>query len=598
MFRSLKFFRGKALSAAILSIVFIFLSAIANIGQPIFLMVITGCVTVVQEGGTQAPLVIFVIDAGNCWQIFWAAVAGMAISAFIALGFGLLSYYWSAKSSLHAVMNLRNACYQKILTYSFKELDKISTASIITRLATDMQKIQQALQMIISMFLQCVVMMIGGCVVAFVIMPIMGAIVLGLFALMVIVSGTIGVKVMPMVNLFERATDASSEMMRENALGVRVIKSFNLEERKLDEYTFINKGFRRIAYRSQKWLLPLLSIIQFGLNAGIIGIMIVGGVTIKDNPEAAEGFSSTIYGLVQTLIMVLTSSVGAISVVVNVVRALPSFKRCNEILDINSSIVNAANPRSLKERYDIEFENVCFKYSENAANYVLKNINLKIKEGETLGVIGATGSGKTSLINLIPRLYDVNEGKVKIGGIDVKQLKIDDLRQKIKVALQELILFAGDIQYNLRYGKTNASMEEMVEACEQSCAWEFINELPKRLESPVDQRGRNFSGGQKQRLCLARAIIGKPKILILDDVTCALDMITEKKVQQNLKKSMPMTTKIIVSQRVSSIINADKIIVLDKGMINGIGTHKELVKTNMIYRGIVESQMNTEGLKD
>ncbi|MCF0125149.1 MAG: ABC transporter ATP-binding protein [Clostridia bacterium] len=220
--------------------------------------------------------------------------------------------------------------------------------------------------------------------------------------------------------------------------------------------------------------MPLLSIIQFGLNAGIVGIMTIGGIMIKNmvdiDPEKAIDFSTNIYGLVQTLVMVLSSAVGAVGVIVNSVRALPSFQRCNELVDINSSIKEVKKPKNINEKYDIEFNNVSFKYADEAKAYVLKNINFSLKEGETLGIIGPTGSGKSTLINLIPRLYDVNEGTVKIGGVDVKELKIDDIRDKIRVALQELILFSGDIQYNLRYGKRDASIEEMKQACEQSCA--------------------------------------------------------------------------------------------------------------------------------
>ena len=597
MFRSIKFFRGKALRYAILAIIFITLSAVANVVQPLFLMVITKCVEVINT--KQA---IEYITPENVWLVYWLAIGLMAITAVIGLGLGFISYFWASKSSLYFVQNVRIACYDKILTYSFKEFDKVSTGSIITRIVTDTGKMQQAWQLVISAFLQCVVMMIGGSIISFVIQPIMGTVVLGMFAIMVMVSGTIVLKVMPMFSLFEKAIDKSNETLRENTLGTRVIKSFNLENTKIEEYATVNKNYRRISYRSQRWVLPLLSIIQFGLNAGIVGIMTIGGIMIKNmvdiDPEKAIDFSTNIYGLVQTLVMVLSSAVGAVGVIVNSVRALPSFQRCNELVDINSSIKEVKKPKNINEKYDIEFNNVSFKYADEAKAYVLKNINFSLKEGETLGIIGPTGSGKSTLINLIPRLYDVNEGTVKIGGVDVKELKIDDIRDKIRVALQELILFSGDIQYNLRYGKRDASIEEMKQACEQSCAWDFISLLPKRLEAPVEQRGRNFSGGQKQRICLARAIIAKPKILILDDVTCALDMITEKRVQNNLKQSMPHTTKIIVSQRVSSIVNADKIIVLDKGMINGIGTHDELIKSNMIYREIVESQMNRAGLDD
>lgn len=316
--------------------------------------------------------------------------------------------------------------------------------------------------------------------------------------------------------------------------------------------------------------------------------MVTGGLILKsgNSPQLA----SQIYGAVQVMVMVLSSSIMACMVIANVIRTEPSFRRINEIIHTNSSIVSPKNPNKFNH-YDIKFDHVNFKYTADSKEYVLKDINLEIKEGETLGIIGGTGSGKSTLINLIPRLYDVTKGKVTIGDIDVRNLSVNDLRTNIHFAIQEQTLFAGDIKYNLRYGLTNATNEQMVDACKQACAWEFVSQLPRRLEAPVEQRGRNFSGGQKQRLCLARAIIGKPKILILDDTTSALDLLTEKTVQTNLANSLPDTTKIIVSQRISSIMHADHILVLKNGTIDGYGSHNELIKSNSLYHDIAQTQL-------
>lgn len=591
MLKLFKYFRGKSLKLMITSIIFMVLSSLFNLLQPILLMAIVTATEVIQSGVSESIFGIITVTPENVWTIYWVICGLMGIAAILCLAFGFLSYYTAAKSSLLAVQNIRNAAYNQILTYSFAELDKIPTASLITRITNDAQRLQQAFQMLISIFFQAIVMLVGGSIVAFITNPQMGAVILVIIALTILIIICLGYKAMPMFRENQFVVDACSSMMRENILGVRVIKSFCLQDQQMKEYDYRNKELRTISYRSQMWLMPIIVLVQFALNLGIILLILVGGIIIKSKGDYS--LSSQIYGTIQIMIMVLSSSVMAVMVISTAVRTEASAQRILEIINTKSSIINPANGKNITNKYDIEFKNVNFKYTSENSNYVISNINFTLKEGQTMGIIGGTGSGKSTLINLIPRLYDVNTGSIKIGGMDVRDINIKSLRENIKIAIQEQILFAGDIKYNLLYGKDNASALEMIEACKNACAWEFIEQLPRKLEYPVEQRGRNFSGGQKQRLCLARAIIGSPKILILDDTTSALDLLTEKKVQENIAKSLPKTTKIIVSQRISSIRNADKIIVLKDGHINGIGTHEYLMKNNHLYHEIADSQLKS-----
>ena len=333
-------------------------------------------------------------------------------------------------------------------------------------------------------------------------------------------------------------------------------------------------------------------IIQFSLNIGIVLLLLLGGqIILKAHNLQIVTF---IYGVVQIMIMVLSSSVMGIMVLALTIRTVASAKRINEIFDTECSITDCEKPINFNSsNYDIEFKNVTFSYTNKGANeYALSNINLKIKTGETIGIIGPTGSGKTTLINLISRLYDVTSGEVTINNVNVKKIALSELRKNISVALQEQIIFSGDIAYNLKYGKFDATDKEMIEACKYSCAWDFINKLPNKLYSRVEQRGKNFSGGQKQRICLARSLIKNPKILIFDDSTSALDLLTEKKFQSNLDKFFKNITKIIVSQKISSVKNANKIIVMDNGKIIESGSHSSLMKASGFYSMIAKSQLS------
>lgn len=591
MLKLFKYFKGKSLKLMVTSIIFMVFSSLFNLMQPILLMGVVTATSVIQTGTADSLFGIITVTSANAWLVYWIICGLMALAAVLCLSFGFLSYFTAAKSSLLAVQNIRNAAYNQILTYSFAELDKIPTASLITRITNDAQRLQQAFQLLISVFFQAIVMLVGGSIVAFITNPEMGAVILVIIALAISVIVCLGYKAMPLFRENQAVVDACSSMMRENILGVRVVKSFCLQDQQMKEYDYRNKRLRNTSYRAQMWLMPIIMLVQFTLNLGIIVLILVGGIIIKSTGNYA--LSTEIYGTVQIMIMVLSSSVMAVIVISTAVRTEASAQRILEVINTKSSITNPKNGKNIGNKYDIEFKNVNFKYTSETSNYVLSNISFTLKEGETLGIIGGTGSGKSTLVNLIPRLYDVNTGSIKIGGTDVRDINIKSLRSNIKVAIQEQILFAGDIKYNLQYGKENATHQDMVDACQQACAWEFVSQLPRRLESIVEQRGRNFSGGQKQRLCLARAVIGKPKILILDDTTSALDLLTEKKVQENIAHSLPKTTKIIVSQRISSIRNADKIIVLKDGHMNGIGTHEYLIKHNQLYHDIADSQLKS-----
>ena len=294
------------------------------------------------------------------------------------------------------------------------------------------------------------------------------------------------------------------------------------------------------------------------------------------------------------MLIQLASFIMFVIAIATVIRSKPSAERISSLMEITPSIINSKRPLKFNtKKYDIEFKNVSYKYAKDSQAEIIKNINLKIKSGETIGIIGPTGSGKSTLVDLIPRLYDPTQGAIYIGGLNIKDINLHELREYIGISLQDQILFSGDIAYNLRYGKNDATEEEMKKACELSCAWEFISKYDKLFASPVEQRGRNFSGGQRQRVCLARTLIRKPKILILDDTTSALDAITEKKVQKNIDNYLPDSTKIIVSQRVSSIMNADRIIVLEQGKICGIGTHNQLLRSNDVYKQIAKLQLES-----
>ena len=594
MFKLLKYLKGKSLKLTILSVIFTFLSAAFDILQPLLLTYVISIVQVINGTVTQDVPLFFniVVNASNAWYYFWLLCSIMGIAAIFSFFLGVLSSYTASKSSLLWIQNIRSACYKQILSYSISELDKFSVTSLITRLTNDAQKIQTTYLLFATVLIKTPLLIIGGFILAFIFSWQMGLLIIGIISIMAVIVGILGTRATPLFNASQKSIDEASSVMRENILGARVVKSFNLQEDQTRRYNFFNEKLRFFAYRSQSWIIPIISVVQLFLNLGVVSILTLGGFLVMTQGD--PNLANQIFGIVSTMVMILSSFVSAFISFSMFVRTKTSFKRINEVIETEPKIVSPINYKHFDENnYDIEFENVSFSYLENANNKVLKDLNFKIKTGSTFGIIGSTGSGKSSIINLIPRLHDVTSGSIKINNVNVKDLSIDELRKNIAVVLQEQILFSGDIKYNLRYGKSDATEEEMIEACKQACAWEFVSQLPSKLNSTVEQRGRNFSGGQKQRLCLARALIKKPKILILDDTTSALDLITETKIQENIKKNLTKCTKIIISERVSSVKDADQIIVLEDGFITGIGTNKQLIKTNSFYRNLVNSQLGS-----
>ena len=593
MIKLFKYFRGKSLVLLISSVVLIGLSSLFQIIQPMFLDWCINIVAGINSGATEIVIKFifnFPIPIAQAWFAYWMVLVGMFSAAILSFGFGMFGYYICAKSSLLCTMNLRNAVYTKVLTYSFQNFNVISPASLITRLTNDAQKIQQALQMIFSTLIQMPIMLIGAAILIFTANVYFGVVGIAFMVLMILIVGLIARVVIPLFSRVQSAIDETSSVIRENVLGVRVVKSFNLQKVQHKKFSSSNDKLKSLNFRSNAWVGSIFAIVEFLIFTGIAIVLLVAGYLISIGWTQIQ--PANVYAVVQTMVMLLTSFIMLMFAISFIIRARPSVNRIRELLVVEPAIKNAEKPVDFnKENFDIVFKNVNFAYEGKTDKRIIKKIDLVIKSGETIGIIGPTGSGKSTLVNLIPRLYDISDGKLTIGGVDIKNIDIHQLRENIGISLQEQVLFAGNIAYNLRYGKKDATEQEMLEACQLSCAWEFISRYENKFKTAVEQRGKNFSGGQKQRICLARTLIRKPRILILDDTTSALDVITEKKVQKNIADFLPKSTKIIVSQRISSIINADRIVVLDKGAISGIGTHDELLKNNQLYNSIAKLQI-------
>ena len=593
MIKLFKYFRGKSLVLLISSVVLIGLSSLFQIIQPMFLDWCINIVAGINSGATEIVIKFifnFPIPIAQAWFAYWMVLVGMFSAAILSFGFGMFGYYICAKSSLLCTMNLRNAVYTKVLTYSFQNFNVISPASLITRLTNDAQKIQQALQMIFSTLIQMPIMLIGAAILIFTANVYFGVVGIAFMVLMILIVGLIARVVIPLFSRVQSAIDETSSVIRENVLGVRVVKSFNLQKVQHKKFSSSNDKLKSLNFRSNAWVGSIFAIVEFLIFTGIAIVLLVAGYLISIGWTQIQ--PANIYAVVQTMVMLLISFIMLMFAISFIIRARPSVNRIRELLVVEPAIKNAKKSVNFnKENFDIVFKNVNFAYEGKTDKRIIKKIDLVIKSGETIGIIGPTGSGKSTLVNLIPRLYDISDGKLTIGGVDIKNIDIHQLRENIGISLQEQVLFAGNIAYNLRYGKKDATEQEMLEACQLSCAWEFISRYENKFKTAVEQRGKNFSGGQKQRICLARTLIRKPRILILDDTTSALDVITEKKVQKNIADFLPKSTKIIVSQRISSIINADRIVVLDKGAISGIGTHDELLKNNQLYNSIAKLQI-------
>lgn len=513
----------------------------------------------------------------------------LIVSAIMSLIFGMLSGKFAAKASAGYSKNLRKAMFHKIQDYSFENIDKFSTSSLVTRMTTDVTNVQMAFQMIIRILVRGPIMMIFALLMVlsinakislifFIAIPVLGAVLI-----------FITLKAHPNFERVFKKYDKLNRVVQENLGAIRVVKSYVREKHENKKFKEVNDEVYTNFKKAEKIVAFNAPAMQLTIYTCILLISWIGSKTIVAGGMQTGELSS----IVTYAWQILTSLMMLSMVFVMVIMAQSSAERIIEVIDEEPTIKNKEN--AIKEVKDasIEFENVTFAYSdeEEEGKNALENINLKIKSGETIGIIGGTGSSKSSLVQLIPRLYDVTKGKVKVGGIDVRDYDIKALRDSVAMVLQKNVLFSGTIAENLRWGKKDADEEELKEICKLSQADSFIQEFPSKYDTLLDQGGTNVSGGQKQRICIARAILKQPKILILDDSTSAVDTKTDALIRKAFREKIPNTTKIIIAQRVSSIEDADQIIVLNEGKIDGIGTSKELLETNKIYKEVYESQM-------
>lgn len=531
------------------------------------------------------------IDLGNMSAV-WKYGIILLVFAFFQLVTGVLSAHIGARASVGFCGNLRQDMYDNVQTFAFFNIDKFSTASIVTRLTTDITNIQNAYQMLIRMAIRGPVMLVFSMIVSFKINSAIALIFLAVIPVMAFLLYLIIRKVNPIFNRVFQTYDTLNNVVQENVRGIRVVKSFNRENYEINKFKSISEKIYRYFSDGEKLIAFNSPIMQFFMYACMILISWIGAKAIvASGNNAAIGMTTgDLTALLSYATQILTSLMMLSMVFVMITMSLASARRIAEILNEKTDIRNPDNPVTTVKDGSISFENVDFLYASKGDKKVLDNINLKIYSGETVGIIGATGSSKSSLVQLIPRLYDVTGGKLKLGGIDVKEYDLDTLRNSVAMVLQKNELFSGTIKENLRWGNENATDEEISHACCLACADEFINSFPEQYDTYIEQGGNNVSGGQKQRLCIARALLKKPKVLILDDSTSAVDTETDAYIQKALSEYIPDTTKIIIAQRVSSVQNADKIVVMNDGKIEAVGAHDTLLKNCGIYREVYESQ--------
>lgn len=532
---------------------------------------------------------------GGCSVIETAKFGGvLVIMAIFSLLFGALAGTTASKASCGFAKNIRHDVFYKIQDFSFKNIDKFSTPSLVTRLTTDITNVQMAYMMIIRMAVRGPLMIIFSFTMAIVMGGKLALIYVLLLPMLAFAFICIVRKVMPIFRRAFRKYDRLNETVQENVRGMRVVKSFVREKYETDKFTAASEDVCIDLTRAEKIIALNSPILQLCIYLNMVLILFFGSKIILTTGSMGVGQLSAMvtYGF-----QILASIMMISMVFVMITMSLESAERIVEVLDEQPTIRRAENPIMQVTDGSIDFENVSFKYSEDAEKNALEGIALHIKSGETIGIIGGTGSSKSSLVQLIPRLYDATGGTVKVGGTDVKNYDIATLRNAVAVVLQKNELFSGTIADNLRWGNPDATDEELREACKMAAADDFIESFPDGYDTYIEQGGTNVSGGQKQRICIARALLKKPKVLILDDSTSAVDTKTDAMIRAAFASYIPETTKIIIAQRISSVESADRIVVMDDGKINAVGTHSELLAENEIYRDVYESQ-NKAGVTD
>ncbi len=521
----------------------------------------------------------------------------LLIVALLALCCGAASGWFCATAAAGFAKNLRHDLYHTVQDFSFSNIDRFSSSSLVTRLTTDVAHVQQAFMMIIRTAVRAPMMIVFAVVMsvrvgkelAFVfaaVIPILG---IGLFSMMR--------KVMPLFRAVFKKYDRLNESVQENIQGIRVVKSYVREDYETQKFSAASDDVRRDFLRAEKILALNNPLMQLCIDISRILISYFAARLIIGSAGAYMNIGS-LTSMITYSMQILMSLMMLSMIFVMITMSTACAKRIVEVLDEESDLHNPENPIYHVENGDVDFCGVSFKYSANAERMALENIDLHVKSGMTVGIIGGTGSAKTSLIQLIPRLYDATNGTVLVGGKDVREYDITTLRDEVAVVLQKNVLFSGSIKENLRWGDADATDEELVRVCRLACADEFIQSFPEGYDTHIEQGGTNVSGGQKQRLCIARALLKKPKILILDDSTSAVDTKTDARIRQALRTEIPDTTKFIIAQRVSSIEDADLILVMDNGSISAMGTHEQLLETSEIYREVYQSQTQTGGAQN
>ena len=530
------------------------------------------------------------VNAGNMAHIYKVG-AIMVVAAFCGLLFGVLGGKFGAEASAGFARNLRKSMYENIQTFSFSNIDKYSTAGLVTRMTTDVTNLQNAYQMILRMFVRAPISLVTAMIMAFLINARLASI----YLIAVFFLGTVLCIMVPKAAKYFEATfkkyDDLNASVQENVSSIRVVKAYVREDYEKNRFHKASENVYRMFVRAERIVVANMPIMQLTVYTCIILISWLGAKMIVQNTLTTGELMSLLTYCMNILMSLMMLSM----VFVMITMSGASAKRVAEVLEEKADLVNPENPDFEIEDGSIRFEHVSFSYRKGSGQYVLQNINLDIKSGETIGIIGGTGSSKSSLVNLISRLYDVEEGTVYVGGKDVRTYDLETLRNNVAMVLQKNVLFSGTILNNLKWGNKDATDEECKEACRLACADEFIEKMPEGYDTYIEQGGTNVSGGQKQRLCIARALLKNPKVLILDDSTSAVDTATDARIRKAMATHIPGTTKIIIAQRVSSIESADHIIVLEDGRINGYGTHEELLANNAIYRDVYESQTSGSG---
>ena len=544
----------------------------------------------------QIPMVLAkIVDRGvECSDMGAVVRYGLilVLYALFSLAFGVASAFFASHAATGFARNLRHDMFYKVQTFDFSNIDKFSTSSIVTRLTSDVANIQMAFQMMIRMAIRCPMMLILAttnaysisprlCLVYCVALPLLGV---GLYILIKLV--------FPIFDRVFRTYDKLNNVVQENLHGVRVVKSFVREDRETQKFTSVSEEIYKDFCRAERTMAFNNPLMQLAVYTCILVISFLGAkMVVQSGNNAAMGLTTGQLTSMFTYTTQILSSLMMLSMVfVMLTMARSPLRRTTEILAEEPDLASPAQPVMEVSDGSIDFENVSFRYSAAADRSALENVNLHIDSGMTVGILGSTGSSKSTLVQLIPRLYDVSEGCLKVGGVNVRDYDLEVLRDSVAMVLQKNVLFSGTIKDNLRWGNPDATDEEMVHACQLACADEFIQSFPDKYDTHIEQGGTNVSGGQKQRLCIARALLKKPKILILDDSTSAVDTATDARIRKAFREEIPGTTKLIIAQRVASVQDADLIVVLDGGSINAVGTHDELLKTSTIYQEVFYSQ--------